>query len=198
VDKSIYGEKFTPYATTAEHSIEVLHDYHPRIKFINLTRDGRDVIVSGAAQWLNHRLRQAPADEQAVFAQALRNHAILPEDFERFLGYWTEAVMAGLKARARFTHYLHLSYEKFLANPVRETTLLFGFIGIDASPEVVRSCVNATTFEKLSGGRRPGEEDPHSFFRKGEAGDWKNWFSQDQQQVFQRRAGNLLKQLGYP
>lgn len=197
VDKSIYGEKFTPYATTAEHAIELLHAYHPGIKFVNLTRDGRDVIVSGAAQWLNHRLRRAPTDEKAVFEMALRNHTILPEDFDMFLGYWTEAVTAGLKARDKFPHYLDLSYEKFLANPISQATLLFRFLGIDASPEVVRGCVSATAFEKLSGGRHPGEEDPHSFFRKGEVGDWKNWFSQDQQRVFDQRAGNLLQMLGY-
>ena len=101
MDKSIYGEKFTPYVTTAEHALELLHEYHPGIKFVNLTRDGRDVIVSGAAQWLNHRLRRAPAGEKAAFEKALKNHAILPEDFEMFLGYWTEAVTAGLKARDR-------------------------------------------------------------------------------------------------
>ncbi|MDB6111159.1 MAG: sulfotransferase [Pedosphaera sp.] len=197
LNKPLYGEKFTPYTTTAEHAVEVWHEYNPALKFVNLTRDGRDVIVSGGAQWLNHRLRRASAGEKAVFQNALRNHTIMPEDFDRFLGYWTEAVTAGLKARDRFPCYLSLSYEKFLAHPVAQATVLFEFLGINASPAVVRTCVEAAAFDKLSGGRKSGEEDGNSFFRKGEAGDWKNWFSPDQERMFEQRAGTLLRTLGY-
>ena len=49
----------------------------------------------------------------------------------------------------------------------------------------------------LSGGREPGEEDRESFFRKGEAGDWENWFTIDQMHEFDERAGELLEALGY-
>ncbi len=59
--KSVYGEKFTPYPGTAKSALEVLREYHPQIKFINLTRDGRDVVVSGAVHWLNLSLRGGPA-----------------------------------------------------------------------------------------------------------------------------------------
>lgn len=197
LNKRFYGEKVTPYATTAQHAVALLQEYNPGIKFVNLTRDGRDVIVSGGAQWLNHRLRRASTGEKAMFQNALRSHTIIPEDFDRFLGYWTEAVTVGLRARDRFPCYLPLSYETLLADPISQATILFDFLGIDANPAVVRSCVEATAFDKLSGGRKPGEEDSHSFFRKGEAGDWKNWFSQEQERMFEQRAGNLLRELGY-
>ncbi len=197
VKKSVYGEKLTPYPATAAHAVEVLHAYHPEIKFVNLIRDGRDVIVSGAAQWLNHRLKRAPLAERGTFETALREHTILPEDFDLFLNYWTDAVRAGLSARGLFPNYLQLSYEQFVADPFSQAEMLFEFLGIEAKPGVVRACVEATTFEKLSGGRKRGAEDLGSFFRKGAVGDWRNWFSGEQKILFGQRAGDLLDELGY-
>jgi hypothetical protein len=197
VGKSTYGEKLTPYRGTAGHVVELLHEYNPGIRFVNLTRDGRDVIVSGAAQWLNLRLRRAPAEGKAVFEKALRERALWPEDFEMFLDHWTDAVAAGLKARELFGNYREISYERFIAEPMAQTAELFDFLGLDSGPDMVRSCVEAAAFDKLSGGRRRGQEDPNSFFRKGEVGDWKNWFTRAHRDLFASRAGHLLEALGY-
>ncbi len=197
VNKRVYGEKFTPYQATADHALNILREYHPDLKFVNLTRDGRDVIVSGTVQWLNLRLRQAPPDEHEAFEKPLREHTIPPADFNMFLDYWLDAVRAGLKARRFFRHYLHLSYENFIEAPLHQATKLLEFLGLDADSRTVDSCVQATAFNKLSGGRQRGDEDTHSFFRKGVVGDWKNWLSPEQQRVFEDRAGDLLKALGY-
>lgn len=40
------------------------------------------------------------------------------------------------------------------------------------------------SFEKMSGGRKAGAEDPKSFFRKGISGDWQNYFSKDEADLF--------------
>ena len=45
--------------------------------------------------------------------------------------------------------------------------------------------------------RNPGEENKHSFLRKGVAGDWKNHFSKEARQVFNKFAGRELIKLGY-
>jgi hypothetical protein len=195
--KSVYGEKFTPYRGTAGPALASLHEYHPRIRFVNLTRDGRDVIASGAAQWLNHRLRHARPEEREIFEDAMSSHTILPEDFELFLACWMEAVEAGLAARNLFGHCLQISYEALVADPVSQTAALFDFLGLKSNPATVRACVEATSFNKLSGGRKRGDEDLNSFFRKGEVGDWKNWFTSEQRHLFDEAAGHLLEELGY-
>lgn len=51
-------------------------------------------------------------------------------------------------------------------------------------------------FKEMSG-RNPGTEDRNSFARKGIAGDWKNYFSQEAREVFEHYAGGLLIDLGY-
>lgn len=195
--KLVYGEKFTPYRGTALRAIAALEEYHPKIKFVNLTRDGRDVIASGAAHWLNLRLRKAKPEERPRFEEALRNHTILQEDFDMFLDCWMDAVQAGLAACRRFPNYLRIRYEDFVQEPCGQTAKLFDFLGLKSSKAAVRGCVEATSFNQLSQGRKRGEEDLSSFFRKGIVGDWKNWFTSGQLASFEETAGSFLAELGY-
>ena len=52
-------------------------------------------------------------------------------------------------------------------------------------------------FEKLSGGRSKGEEDPESHYRKGEPGDWKNHFTDRVEKKFKKVKRNIEKKKGY-
>jgi hypothetical protein len=61
----------------------------------------------------------------------------------------------------------------------------------------VERCIEATSFERLSKGRKRGEEDSSSFHRKGVAGDWRGVFTERDKEVFKEAAGELLIQLGY-
>jgi len=49
----------------------------------------------------------------------------------------------------------------------------------------------------VSGGRSAGEEDRASFFRKGVAGDWRNWLTLEQERAVRECADGLLGRLGY-
>lgn len=53
------------------------------------------------------------------------------------------------------------------------------------------------SFKKLSGGRKSGEENTNSHYRKGKRGDWKNHFSDTHKQIFKEKYGDLLIKLGY-
>jgi hypothetical protein len=56
--------------------------------------------------------------------------------------------------------------------------------------------VESASFARLAG-RERGDEDPTSFFRKGVAGDWKTYFAERDERVFDEEAGELLATLGY-
>lgn len=45
--------------------------------------------------------------------------------------------------------------------------------------------------------RKPGQEDKSSFLRKGIVGDWRNFFSVESAQLFDRYCGEALVALGY-
>ena len=57
--------------------------------------------------------------------------------------------------------------------------------------------VHAHDFKRLSDGRRQGEEDVTSHYRKGIAGDWQRAFTPPVKERFKELYGPLLDQLGY-
>ena len=65
------------------------------------------------------------------------------------------------------------------------------------SPERVEAIVRRKNFARLAGGRRPGQEDPSSHYRKGQAGDWRNHFTAEHAAYFEQHFGDLLVSLGY-
>lgn len=52
-------------------------------------------------------------------------------------------------------------------------------------------------FERLSGGRKPGQINENSHYRKGVSGDWVNNFTPEVKAAFKKRFGDLVSRLGY-
>lgn len=191
--KPIYGEKFTPYRGTARAAVERLAAYRPDMPLIHLVRDGRDVVVSGAAQHLNYRIKAG--DSNAAKLLAARR---IPQDlFEEFLELWADSVSAGIEAERRFPGAIRISYEDMLRDAPGVLRCVLERIGAARDDDTVRACVQAASFEALSRGRKPGQEDRRSFFRKAARGDWVNWFTEEQTERFHYRRGALLGSLGY-
>ena len=65
------------------------------------------------------------------------------------------------------------------------------------SPRRVETIVGRKRFERLSGGRRRGQENVQSHYRKGQPGDWRNHFTADHVAYFAQEFGGLLVDLGY-
>ena len=64
-------------------------------------------------------------------------------------------------------------------------------------PERLLGIVYERDFSKLSGGRKKGQADPTSHYRRGVQGDWVNHFSVEHLQLFKERYGDLVLQYGY-
>jgi hypothetical protein len=206
--KKIVGDK-TPLLTP--DFIKDIDELYPDAKVIHIIRDGRDVTVSA----IHHRWNKAddrggffklnPKEVQQREAYRQNAQEVLEE------GLFSEKEIRGrARAWSNFVgqatedgrkllgdNYVEIRYEDLLENTEGEISRLLEFLGIDAREKNVRRCIEAASFEKMSGGRKPGEEDPDSFFRKGIAGDWKNVFTGRDRQVFKEAAGDLLIKLGY-
>ena len=158
----------------------------PEAKFIHILRDGRGVFVSA---W-HHNVRSKDVNLERL-------------GFDDFLQItareWADRVRRAREAGKQLgDRYFEVRYEDLAAEPATWMKRALDFLGAESSPETVEACVQAASFEKLSQGRKPGEEDKASFFRKGVPDDWRNHLSPAQIQLFIALSGSLLSDLGYP
>lgn len=164
--------------------LPLIKDILPEVKVIHITRDGRDVVTSS---WF-HQFRNKPD-----WFMEYEN------DFTSFVKYWTREIWMKankkcLDFKADFPQdYISVKYEDLVDTPEKTLSQLITKMGI----EPIRNCLDSASFEKLSNGRKSGEEDKGSFFRKGIAGDWKNHFKEQDINAFDKIAGRMMKRLGY-
>lgn len=100
---------------------------------------------------------------------------------------------------------LAVRYEELLANPVMHFTKVLRHIGISKNVESLANViVERNRFERMSmgkriweNGRKPGEENNNSHFRKGIVGDWKNHLKPAHVARLKEVAGQQLIDLGY-
>lgn len=185
---------------------------YPEAKIIHVIRDGRDVAVStihhiwNQAEDRGGNIQMSPA--QKAKREAYREdpqwlveseEGIFPEGWlGNYASRWNAKVSKSVKDGPALLgyNYAEVRYEDLLERPEEELRRLLGFLGADADEQTVGRCVGAASFERLSEGRKRGQE-AASFYRKGISGDWKNVFTGEDRRVFKEEAGELLMRLGY-
>jgi len=63
-------------------------------------------------------------------------------------------------------------------------------------PQWLRALLDKNSFQKIAG-RQKGQEDQKSHYRKGVAGDWVNYLTGANKELFKTRWGQLVVDLGY-
>jgi Sulfotransferase domain len=209
-DKKFVGDK-SPLLNAK--FVEEVARVCPEAKVIHIVRDGRDQLVS-----MMHHMWNRSTDQGGV--QILK-----PEELERREAYrenpqklleMGEGIFVEERVRQAAqswnlrvgktvedgpallgVNYTQVRYEDLLERPYEEVRRLVEFLGADTSEGAVEQAVSSASFEKLSKGRKRGQEDVTSFYRKGVAGDWKNYFSKRDKEIYKEEAGELLIRLGY-
>jgi hypothetical protein len=168
-------------------------------------RDGRDVMVS----WYHQQLISHEWNERQVTRSRrelrLQDYEDVYENLPAFIEYaftrphsprfsWADFVRRWHGRKAA----VHVRYEDLRRETARELRrVVRGLTGERRlSPEEATAIVEEFSFERQAG-RRPGEEDRGSFLRKGVVGDWRNYFSPEAREMFDRYAGDELILLGY-
>ncbi|HEX5849540.1 MAG TPA: sulfotransferase [Rubrobacter sp.] len=189
--KRIVGDK-SPLLTP--DTIREISTIYPEAKVIHIIRDGRDVAVSAAHHARNFgragKLGKPNETVESIFAEG---------QLEKLAAEWALRVGRTVEDGPALMgeNYTEVRYEDLLGDPEEEVGRLLAFLSVGSDEKSVKRCVEAASFERLSKGRKRGEEDPSSFFRKGVAGDWKRAFTGADRETFDREAGGLLLRLGY-
>lgn len=181
---ALVGEK-TP-ANMAE--LPLLDWLFPGCPLLCTVRDPRDGFASN---W-----RQTQRVNPAYIAET---HGGSMASFARlYARQWARMVEAGEAAAASLPERVALvRYEDLHAQPLETLQPLFALLGVDDSPETVAACVEAARFDRLSGGRRRGQESGASFFRKGVVGDWSGTLEPEAVAAIGAVAGPAMQRWGY-
>ena len=157
----------------------------PRAKFIGVVRDPRDSLTSA---W--HIFRRVAAGEDEIEAK-----------FD-FLRHAFPSLSRGTRMMLEYReqypdHAMIVTYESlfFAADSVAE--VLFRFLGVVGTPDIVADCVERTQFAAMSGGRAPGEEKRESFFRKGIVGGWMSTLTPEMNELILRELGWMFPVFGW-
>jgi hypothetical protein len=202
----IVGDKTTIAGPGMLYEVAAIY---PEAKVIHVLRDGRDVAVSMIHHMWNYAKdvggfydlgpedlakRDAYREGQLARAESLFSERRL----RNIARQWRTEVEGARRGPALFgENWAEVRYEDLLKRPHEELARLLAFLGAAHDRETVRRCVEANAFERWSEGRKPGQEESSSFYRKGEAGDWRNAFTERDRDVFKEAAGKTLVELGY-
>ncbi len=191
----------------ARVTIDTLKKLYPDAKIVHIVRDPRDVAVSA----MFHSYRNFREKHERNWITDFVD-SVLEGDNSNILK--KQAVSAYFRSHARawkqiagiFHHkgealygedYLLVRYEDLLAAPQEEVTRLLAFAGLSCDKPLVEEVVENASFKNLSKGRKAGEQDSASFYRKGVAGDWKNYLSPEASRKVFSDAWELMQAFGY-
>lgn len=176
------------------HSFPTSPEKRGGAKIITIVRDPRDVIVSSAFYLANI------PEEKGGWGKTyslMGNKEKIKEVIKK-----GEFIIDRLEAWHRSQETLIIKYEDLLVNTEKQLESVKHFLEIDNCPDLdIRNAILANSFSAKAKGRTQGVEDRKSFYRKGIAGDWKNYFTDEIiilfKQALEGRWNNLLLELGY-
>lgn len=170
-----------------EHAMHLptLQQLYPDAKVIHIIRDGRGVFLSA---W-HHNVRAKDKNLDRL-------------GFDDFLDItakeWSQRVLLARTTGNRWgDSYFEVRYEDLVADPANWFARILTFLGAESSAATVAACTDAASFEKLSQGRKAGQEDASAFFRKGLPDDWRDRLTPAQIARFVRLSGTALPSFGY-
>jgi len=166
--------------------IPLLAAIFPNAKFVHVIRDPRDCAVSS---WF---FQTSNLDRNKTLKQTFEEHVRAYSEF------WQRNIGLGRKAGIKLDQrYLELYYEDLVSDVASQVKRAAYFLDLDTADDTIYQCTKRGSFEQQSGGRKAGQEDTKSFVRKGIAGDWKNYFSDELNSEFLSIAGPTMKRFGY-
>ena len=205
--KRIVGDK-SPSSLIHGQAVRDMMAVYPDASLVYIVRDGRDVLISERfrnfvedSKFLtkeDKRIIAALKIDQKPFTDGSRS--IFTDDFIRRAAAGWVANLQETDETARQLYgqrYFSMRYEDLLATPFSEMEKLWQFLGVQVEPALetaVQAELSSNPDEEWQARRN---DSIASFLPKGKAGNWRNMFTQHDQQIFKEAAGAMLIRWGY-
>eukprot|EP01132_Coremiostelium_polycephalum_P009339 gene9339-11453_t len=184
-------------------------------RYVLIVRDGRDVVVSlfwhyvrlgGFENWCGPTTKYLVEPEHVSNYKSNSSYfydhpeKLLEKEicFRAIAKSWAKRVKSDQDVITQLEKepvaQVHvIQYEELHRNPEDTRMKMYNFLDLDYGEAEPLSIDDKT----LPGGFKEDGSESNKFFRKGEIGDWKNYFTPDNKKWFKEEAGHILIDLGY-
>ena len=160
---------------------------------VHLVRDPRDVLVSA---YFSHLYSHVTDGWPELVTHREKLQTLTPEEGLLSEMTFCRFVFDALAGWRPNSNVLELRSEEVTADPLPAIMGIAQWFEWTIPVATIERVLEEASYEKLAG-RAKGIENPHHHYRKGVAGDWKNWFTDRVREEFATRYGSLLVQYGY-
>uniref|UniRef100_A0A8C4Y2W2 Sulfotransferase n=1 Tax=Gopherus evgoodei TaxID=1825980 RepID=A0A8C4Y2W2_9SAUR len=162
-------------------------------RMIYLARNAKDVAVSYYHFYQMAKIHPDPGTWDEFLGKFMAGKVAYGSWYDHVKGWWE---------KKKAYRILYMFYEDMKKDPKREIEKVLQFLGKDLKEEVVNKILHHTSFQEMKKNRTanyemmPAWAMDHSvspFMRKGMSGDWKNYFTVAQNEIFDAHYKEQMK-----
>lgn len=189
------------YQPSSDDGSEIQNWFHFQVKQMPvrkfaIIRDLRDTIIS---LYFSVKVSHALLSENLIEGRRQLSEMSLEEGLLQVLrtrGKVQANIQRSWLPVCRQGDALLIRYEDLIADEQGMFAKIMDYCKINVSKNKLEKIVEKSSFSSLTG-RKPGEENIASHYRKGISGDWKNYFTDRVKAEFKEQFGQLLIDTGY-
>lgn len=197
-------QRLVEEAATANDRDSRFFIHHPPLKYLQdldawivaLVRDPRDTAISMAYYCLRPETDIYRAEISWQLEDIPRG-ATEKEMLSYFKkcgvnsAWWDSYLLDG------WTAHLTIKYEDLQRDPASIVRKICRLVGSYVEEEALEGIIRARSFKFFSKGRERGEEDKGHHYRKGVVGDWKNYFTDEENEQFCQTFRKYMRACNY-
>jgi sulfotransferase family protein len=199
------GRKLCYGHLDSERHMPVVMKYSKNLRMVFLYRNPLDVLISAAYFMYS---KNANPNNQRSMKENLKRYIhgelhYAPETSEQFNAFFFYQMSPRDYFRRSASDWIGydfvmtVRYEDLVADTGPVLAGIMDHLKVRHTTKQIDSAIAKYRFEVLSGGRRPGEEDPLSHFRMGIPGEHEHFFDHDDRLLLDAQLGDLMEKMGY-